>query len=129
MTYEGFHFYDMDTSIQLHREGFRIVFVPGVSIRHDSCGNTNAQWLENSYLCYRKNKDYLPIFATKERPDANEMEQLEMDVIYTSLRLIFRYRRWHLLRQWWRMSSEVLGKSQPKVAVKVLKSHFSRKKR
>lgn len=128
-TFHGFHFYDVDTAIQLHRAGYRIVFVPNMPIRHNDNSVTDVCWLENSFLCYQKNKDYLPIFTTEEKPDIHEMERLEMDVIYTSLRLIFRYRRWHLLGQWWRMSSEVLGKRKPRAAIKVLKNHFSREKR
>ena len=128
VTYDGFHFYDMDTAIQLHRAGYKIAFVPEIQIRHESNGCTNVSWLESSYKCYQKNKNELPIFATNERPDAKEMMQFEMDVIYTSLRLIARYRRWHLLGQWWQMASEVLQVKQPKAVWMVLRNHFKKKK-
>lgn len=129
VTYEGFHFYDMDTAIQLHEAGYRIVFIPDVLIRHNGMGNINVSWLENSFKCYQKNKNVLPLFATDERPDASEMEQYEMDVIYTSLRLIWRYRRWHLFRQWRQMSVEVLHVKQPMATLKVLRNHFKKKRR
>ena len=128
VTYEGFHFYDMDTAIQLHGAGYRIVFIPDVLIRHNGVGCINVSWLESSYKCYQKNKDVLPLFATAEHPDAGEMEQYEMDVIYTSLRLIWRFRCWHLFKQWRQMSVEVLRVKQPMATLKVLRNHFKRKR-
>lgn len=128
VTYDGFHFYDMDTAVQLHRSGYQIVFIPDVLIQHESNGCVNASWLEDSYKYYWKNKDDLPIFVTDEHPDAEEMEQYEMDVIYTSLHLIWLFRRWHLLGQWRTMAAEVLQVRQLGVVFRVLWNHFKKKR-
>ena len=126
-TFSGFHFYDMDTAVQLHAAGYSIMFIPHIPIRHNGKGATDVEWLTNSYKFYRKNKHLLPIITTEAPPSPDEMLGYEQDSIYTSLRLILRYRQWKLLKTWWKMASEVQGIPQPAASIKVLKRHFSKK--
>ncbi|MDR3272680.1 MAG: glycosyltransferase family protein [Flavobacteriaceae bacterium] len=60
-TFEGFHFYDLDISMQIHEKGYKIWVIPDIIVEHFSGGNLNKQWLVSSYLFYEKWKKYLPI--------------------------------------------------------------------
>jgi GT2 family glycosyltransferase len=59
-TYQGFHFYDMDISMQIHAKGYRIYVVSAIIVEHRSIGKPNGQWIESAYKFFDKWKDRLP---------------------------------------------------------------------
>lgn len=127
-SYSGFHFYDMDTAMQIHSAGYSIMFIPDIPIRHASGGAINIEWLKNSFIFYQKYKNKLPYFSSDERPNSDEMIQYELTSIYTSLRLIILYRQWGLIKKWWDMAKETLRCPQPKATFWVLKHHLKKDK-
>lgn len=63
ITYHGFHFYDLDISMQVRSVGFKIGVIYDVLLEHISAGQLNSEWLRSARLFYRKWKEQLPIFT------------------------------------------------------------------
>ena len=102
--YKGFHFYDMDTAMQLFTSGFRTVFTPDILIWHRSGGQFDRVFLENSYRYYRKWHRMLPATSAGCTPPSRRQTlYFELEAIYTSLRQIILYRCWHLLPRFYTM--------------------------
>jgi len=60
-SYSGFHFYDMDISMQVHTSGYKIWVVSDILIEHFSEGSQNKQWIDSAYIFYHKWKAKLPV--------------------------------------------------------------------
>lgn len=132
VTYSGFHFYDMDTGVQLYQAGFKTVFVPGIDIFHPIGGDFNLQWLLNSYAFYNKWKHVLPLSTNTPpigMPTQDEQYEFELRAIYSSLRLIVKYRQFHLLKAYRNMTREVLHCSALKATKEALLYHRRLKKK
>ena len=59
--YKGFHAYDLDISMQVVSENFKVIIVFDLLIEHFSGGNGDALWFEALEKFYNKWKDYLPL--------------------------------------------------------------------
>jgi len=60
-TFDNFHFYDLDISMQIHEKGFRIYAVSDIVVEHFSGGSFNQDWLIAAYAFYRKWEKFLPV--------------------------------------------------------------------
>jgi GT2 family glycosyltransferase len=58
--FSGFHFYDLDISMQIHEKGYSIQVISDVTIEHFSGGSLDRQWLDSAYIFYNKWKKQLP---------------------------------------------------------------------
>jgi GT2 family glycosyltransferase len=63
-TFNGFHFYDIDISLQIQQKGYKILSVYDILIQHSS-GKLDTTWLTNALLLQNKWKNNLPIFTEK----------------------------------------------------------------
>ena len=66
--YSGFHFYDMDISMQIIAAGYKIMIID-IEIEHLSEGNVNASFYKNCIVFHKKWDYLLPVFSylpTKE---------------------------------------------------------------
>ena len=63
-TFSGFHYYDMDISLQIQQKGYTLLSVYDISIQHSS-GKLDTTWLNNALLLQKKWKNNLPIFTEK----------------------------------------------------------------
>jgi len=63
-TFNGFHFYDIDISLQIQQKGYKILSVYDILIQHSS-GKLDTTWLTNALLLQNKWKINLPIFTEK----------------------------------------------------------------
>lgn len=63
--FKGYHFYDLDISMQLKKEGFILLSVYDVLIKHHSMGNINYSWLKSSLLFNFKWRNRLPMSIIK----------------------------------------------------------------
>lgn len=70
-TYNSFHFYDIDISMQIRSAGYKIYAIYDILLEHISAGQLNSEWLRCARLFYKKWEKDLPIFtyklAVKER--------------------------------------------------------------
>ena len=64
-TFKGYHFYDLDISMQLKKSGFILLSVYDVLIKHYSMGNINYSWLKSSLLFSFKWRNRLPMSIIK----------------------------------------------------------------
>jgi GT2 family glycosyltransferase len=62
--YNGFHYYDMDISLQIQQTGYKLLSVYDISIQHSS-GKLDTIWLNNALLLQKKWENNLPIFSEK----------------------------------------------------------------
>jgi GT2 family glycosyltransferase len=63
-TFSGFHYYDMDISLQIQQKGYELLSVYDISIQHSS-GKLDTIWLTNALLLQKKWENNLPIFSEK----------------------------------------------------------------
>lgn len=59
-SFKGFHFYDMDICMQMHRLGVKMDCINDVLIHHTSIGNTDNTWIENALIFQKKWQQVLP---------------------------------------------------------------------
>jgi GT2 family glycosyltransferase len=63
-TFNGFHYYDIDISLQIHFQGYDLLNVYDIAIKHSS-GKIDEKWLGNAILLQNKWKKYLPLSISK----------------------------------------------------------------
>jgi len=70
-TYNGFHLYDVDISLQVYKTGHSLICIKDVLIHHQSIGALNSNWLEAMHAFHFKWRKELPVsciqFAIKEQ--------------------------------------------------------------
>ena len=59
-TFNGFHYYDIDISLQIHQQGYDILNVYDIAIEHSS-GKLDEKWLGNAILLQNKWQKSLPL--------------------------------------------------------------------
>ena len=60
-TFGGFHFYDVDTTLQAYYSGYKLLCVKDILIHHLSMGVLDQKWVENAIVFHRKWKHKLPV--------------------------------------------------------------------
>lgn len=63
-TYKGYHFYDIDISLQIHDHGFKLYCVYDILFQHFGKGSLNITWINNALLLQKKWQHNLPAFST-----------------------------------------------------------------
>lgn len=61
IVFKGFHCYDIDICLQSHFAGFQNRVVNNILLEHQSKGNLDRQWVENSMLLCDKWRKKLPV--------------------------------------------------------------------
>jgi GT2 family glycosyltransferase len=64
LIFSGFHYYDIDICLQVHHQGYDLLSVYDISIKHSS-GKLDTSWLQNGLLLQEKWKKILPISTKK----------------------------------------------------------------
>ncbi|MDR3287730.1 MAG: glycosyltransferase family protein [Prevotellaceae bacterium] len=59
-TFDNFHFYDLDISMQIHSKKYLIYAIHDITVEHSSSGTFNNQWLNAAYNFHNKWKNQLP---------------------------------------------------------------------
>ena len=62
--FKGYHFYDIDISLQINKLGYSLFTVFDIVIQHFSFGNMNDNWLINAAILQKKWKKQLPVSCT-----------------------------------------------------------------
>lgn len=63
--YSGYHFYDLDFSLNLFLHGFKNYVTNEVHLTHNSMGNFNADWIHSARIFHLKWRKDLPISLSK----------------------------------------------------------------
>jgi GT2 family glycosyltransferase len=72
--FPGFHFYDLDISMQIQEKRYAIHVISDITVEHYSGGSLNKQWIESAYIFYNKWKTRLPVSVQpplKKKPLVN----------------------------------------------------------
>lgn len=125
-TYNGFHMYDLDISMQLNLAGYKIFNIPGVEIFHIAGQATDKRFWEAAFKFYHKFKNHLPRFSEGTNVSNDKRQQIEKKALYSALHNIIRQRIFCLLWKWFSVASEVLGKNKIEATYEVLRFHFTR---
>jgi hypothetical protein len=64
-TYKGFHFYDIDTTLQVYLQGYRLICATDILIEHRSLGTHDEKWIREALAFHRKWKGRLPVATVK----------------------------------------------------------------
>lgn len=59
-TFNGFHYYDIDISLQIHQQGYVLLNIYDIAIKHSS-GKLDEIWLKNAILLQNKWQKSLPL--------------------------------------------------------------------
>ena len=65
INFKGFHFYDIDISLQIHQLGYKLYCVFDILIAHFSKGDMNKNWIENAFILKNKWEQVLPASCIK----------------------------------------------------------------
>ena len=74
VTFDAFHFYDMDMAMQIHQLGLKIEIIWNVLLEHESGGTFNAAFVDARRKWFEKWKEELPIIEGVDLSD----EQIEV---------------------------------------------------
>jgi hypothetical protein len=72
LNFKGFHFYDIDISLQIQNLGYDILSLYNITIRHSS-GKLDQIWLQNALILQTKWKNSLP-FSVINLPYSQEIK-------------------------------------------------------
>lgn len=72
INFKGFHFYDIDISLQIQNLGYDILSLYNITIRHSS-GKLDQIWLQNALILQKKWKKSLP-FSVRNLPYSQEIK-------------------------------------------------------
>ena len=64
-TYKGFHFYDVDTALQVYTAGYHLYCIGDIDIYHQSSGRLDNTWCENALQFNHKWKQHVPLSCIK----------------------------------------------------------------
>lgn len=64
-TFSGFHFYDVDTTLQVYQSGYKLLSVKDILIHHLSVGVLDQKFVENAERFHQKWKNKLPATVRK----------------------------------------------------------------
>lgn len=106
INFRGFHFYDLDISLQVYNAGYESNFISGILIEHISQGTLSDEWLRSSLIFYKKWKSYLPINILVQGKNSRYLED---EAIISFLRNIKNLKTYDLLKPWFKISMEVKG--------------------
>ena len=120
-TFSGFHFYDIDISTQLIVNGYTILALPNVLIKHYSGGFTNTSWLKNSFLYAKKWSEHLPISCREINSTLSY--NIECSALYSSFRHIILSKLFYLLGSWCRFAKSITGKGPIRSLIIIYKHH------
>ncbi len=87
-SFKGYHFYDLDLSIQLKQSGFILLSVFDILIKHESMGNINYSWVKNAFLFTKKWKSILPI--SQITVSIKQLVHFEFKSIKFCLKILYR---------------------------------------
>jgi len=84
--YGGFHFYDIDISLQVLRLNYKLLCVYDIFVEHISASVLNKEWITSSRLFYDKWKDILPVQSYPfKRETIKKMELNNMQTMFNVL--------------------------------------------
>jgi hypothetical protein len=63
--FKGFHYYDLDISLQVQQQGYKLYCVFDVLLEHFGIGNMNSTWADNARAFRNKWASVLPVSAVK----------------------------------------------------------------
>lgn len=63
--YDGFHFYDLDLSMQINKLNFELRSIFNIKLEHISASKLDKKWLENCFKFHRKWHSDLPISSRR----------------------------------------------------------------
>jgi hypothetical protein len=63
--YDGFHFYDLDLSMQINKMNLELRNIFNIELEHISASRHDKKWIENCFIFYGKWHSYLPVSALK----------------------------------------------------------------
>ena len=85
-SYNGFHFYDIDISLQIKSKGYKLLCVYDVLIEHISVSNLSLEWVKASRVFFNKWKKLLPITTCVYTE--KQVKQIEENNLQTMLNLL-----------------------------------------
>ena len=85
INYSGFHFYDMDISLQVFTAGYKAKVADGILIEHMSKGRITNEYMDSLLIFHRKWNGILPIFTPSYMLPKKYNPELEVIKEYTEL--------------------------------------------
>jgi GT2 family glycosyltransferase len=103
--FAGFHFYDLDLSMQIYEKGYLLRVISDITVEHYSGGSLNSQWIDSAYIFYNKWEKQLPVSifpSLKKKPFINTKA-------YRDLLYLHRKNHYPLSAETWKIGWKRLG--------------------
>ena len=94
-SFGGFHFYDLDTSLQVRSRGYAVKVVYDVLIEHFSVGAIGPAWTDNAFGCHHKWRRDLPAKTTDIAPD--KVKGFEKQAFIKLVKIVDHYKTYRHL--------------------------------
>jgi len=94
----GFHCYDLNLSIQLRLNGYKVFVTKEILIEHYSLGSINKSWVNSTSILHKKYNDYLPISVVS---DLYKFKNLEFLNLYKFIRHAIKYKLYLIAIYYW----------------------------
>jgi len=105
--YQGFHFYDLDTCMQVRSKGLQVKVVYDVLLEHFSVGSIGSGWAENIFKCYEKWQANLPASIQKIAPA--QLRIYDRQALIKLIKIVDFYKSYQYLPATARYATRVLG--------------------
>lgn len=105
-TYTWFDFYDMDISMQVKKQGGKIIVVPSIYIEHGSEGNYSIKFYEECLKFHKKWDAYLPLSVSDDdnivlKNNKIILERIcKLEANNTKLKKLFTLIPYRIARKW-----------------------------
>lgn len=96
--YHGFHFYDLDFSLNAYLKGYKNYVTNEVFIEHNSKGNFNVDWIDSARIFHSKWREYLPISLINMCEE--EEKKINLEFLKNWLGLLNRSHYKHFTKSW-----------------------------
>ena len=81
LSYQGFHFYDLDITLQVYNQGYKLLFIKDILIEHASIGVLDENWINNLSIFQKKWGNILPVSCI--HPSVKQQCLIEYRVLNT----------------------------------------------
>lgn len=107
-SYDGFHFYDMDISMQVLKAGLKIRLVGGLLIQHNSHSVYNESFYQNYKIFYTKWSHFLPVNSGTLSQDLAQTAYV--NILDSNVQMgIQLYRRNKIMKYWpYRIATKIM---------------------
>ena len=88
--YNGFHFYDIDFSMAVHRSGYKNYVTSEILLEHLSAGSLDKKWIDAAFIFHKKWRTALPVYI--ENISKEETKKINLEALKNWLLILLEHK-------------------------------------